>query len=52
MEKYSPISSSHAINTFENYKNSVKKAIDAGLYVIGRITTFKDSYFVEDNVKF
>ena len=49
MDKYSSTSSSYALNTFDDYKSYVKKAIDAGFYVIGRITTFKDSYFVEDH---
>lgn len=49
MEKYSKTSYSHAINDFEDYKKYVKKAIDAGIYVIGRITAFKDSYYVEDH---
>ena len=49
MDKYSHTSSSHAINSFDDYKEYLKKAKDAGLYVIGRITTFKDSYFVEDH---
>ena len=49
MKKYSPTSYSHAINTYKEYKSYVKKAKEAGLYVIGRITTFKDSYYVEDH---
>ena len=49
MKKYSPTSYSHAINKYEDYKSYVKKAKDAGIYVIGRITAFKDSYYVEDH---
>lgn len=49
MKKYSPTSYSHAINKYSDYKLYVKKAKDAGLYVIGRITAFKDSYYVEDH---
>ena len=49
MKKYSPTSYSYAINKYEDYKSYVKKAKDAGFYVIGRITAFKDSYYVEDH---
>ena len=49
MKKYSPTSYSHAINKYDDYKSYVKKAKDAGIYVIGRITAFKDSYYVEDH---
>lgn len=49
MNKYSPTNYNHAINDFDEYKKLVKKAKDAGFYVIGRITTFKDNYFVEDH---
>lgn len=49
MQEYSPTNYSHALNDYEEYKSYVKKAKDAGLYVIGRITVFKDSYFVQDH---
>lgn len=49
MEKYSPTNYSKANNTIENYKEAVKKAKDAGLYVIGRITVFKDTYLIKDH---
>ena len=49
MKKYSPTNYNHALNEYDEYKSNVKKAKDAGLYLIGRITTFKDSYFVEDH---
>ena len=49
MKEYSPTNASHALNSYEDYKAQVKKAIDAGIYVIGRITTFKDSYYIEDH---
>lgn len=49
MEKYSKTNFDAALNDYEEYKNNVKKAKDAGLYLIGRITTFKDSYFVNDH---
>ena len=49
MKEYSPTNYDKALNSFEDYKSYVKKAIDAGIYVIGRITVFKDSYFVNDH---
>ncbi len=49
MQKYSPTNYDRALNDYETYKGYVKKAKDAGLYLIGRITTFKDSYFVNDH---
>lgn len=45
----SPTNYEHAINSYESYKNAIKKLKDAGFYVIGRITVFKDSYYVKDN---
>ena len=50
MREYSPTNADHALNSYEDYKNAIKKAKDAGLYVIGRITTFKDSYYIEDHM--
>ena len=36
-------------NTYESYKENVKKLKDAGYYLIGRITAFKDDSFAIDN---
>ena len=49
MQKYSPTNYEKALNNYEDYKMYIKKASDAGIYLIGRITTFKDSYFVNDH---
>lgn len=49
LKEYSPTNYDHALNDYEEYKGYIKKAKDAGIYVIGRITTFKDSYFVNDH---
>ncbi|MEG0978082.1 MAG: putative glycoside hydrolase [Bacilli bacterium] len=49
MEKYSSTSFNKAANTKENFGNAIKKLKDAGFYVIGRITTFKDSYYITDH---
>ena len=48
-KKYSPTNYERALNNYEDYKNYVKIAKEAGLYLIGRITTFKDSYFINDH---
>ena len=47
-KKYAP-STDNIPNSFETYQKSVKKIIDAGYYVIGRITAFKDDAFAKDN---
>ena len=49
MKEISPTSYEKAINSVEIYKNAIQKIKDAGFYVIGRITVFKDSYYVTDH---
>ncbi|MEN8907715.1 MAG: putative glycoside hydrolase [Clostridiales bacterium] len=52
MKKYSPANYNAAkkyFNTEKEYKDSIKKLKDSGFYVIGRITVFKDAYFVKDH---
>ena len=49
MEKNSPTSYKHAQNSVEEYQKAIKKLIDNGFYVIGRITAFKDTYYVNDH---
>ena len=49
MNKYCPTGASAAYNTVEEYRAAIQKIKDAGYYVIGRITTFNDSYFVYDH---
>ena len=49
MEKESPTSFKHANNSVDAYKEAIKKLKDNGFYVIGRITAFKDTYYVQDN---
>lgn len=48
-ENLSPTNYQHAINTYDDYKNAITKLKEAGFYVIGRITVFKDSYYVTDH---
>ncbi len=49
MEKNSPTSFKHAGNSKEDFQGYIKKLKDNGFYVIGRITAFKDSYYVTDH---
>ena len=49
MKKYSKTNYDKAINTYDEYKGYIKKLKDNGFYVIGRITLFKDAYYVKDN---
>ena len=49
MKKYSQTNYNNAINSYEEYKNAIQKLKDNGFYVIGRITTFKDSYYAKDH---
>lgn len=49
MKKYSKTNYEHAFHSMEGYKKQIKKLKDNGFYVIGRITVFKDSYYVNDH---
>ena len=49
MKEYSNTNYEKALNSYEKYKEYIKKAKDTGIYLIGRITVFKDSYFVNDH---
>lgn len=49
MEKECPTCNKHAQNSLENYKNAVAKLKENGFYVIGRITAFKNTYYVSDH---
>ena len=49
MQQYCPTAASAAQNTVEEYQTAIQKLKDAGYYVIGRITTFNDAYFVQDH---
>ena len=49
MQELSPTNYERAINSFDTYQKAIKKLKDEGFYVIGRITVFKDSYYVTDN---
>ena len=49
MQEISPTSYDEAINSFDDYKTAITKLKDAGFYVVGRITVFKDTYFIQDH---
>lgn len=49
MEKNSPTSYKHAQNSVKSFQEAIKKLKDNGFYVIGRITAFKDTYYVSDH---
>lgn len=49
MEKECPTCNKHAQNSLDSYKAAVKKLKDNGYYVIGRITAFKNTYYVTDH---
>lgn len=52
MNQYCPSGAAAANNTAEEYQAAIQKLKDAGYYVIGRITTFNDSYFVKDHPEY
>lgn len=49
MKEYSPSSYDHGLNSLEDYCNAVKKAKQAGIHTIGRITVFKDTWYASDH---
>jgi hypothetical protein len=49
VKEYSPTSYEYAFNTFDDYKAAIQKCRDAGIYVIGRIVTFKDDLYSIDH---
>lgn len=52
MNKYCPSGAAAAHNTVQEYQEAIQKLKDAGYYVIGRISTFNDSYFVKDHPEY
>lgn len=49
MKKNCPSAASAASNSVAEYQAGIRKIKEAGFYVVGRITTFNDSYFVKDH---
>ena len=52
MKTWCPTAAAAANNTLEDYQAAIRKLKEAGYYVIGRITTFNDSYFVQDHPEY
>lgn len=52
MEKYSQSSYNAAAFTMQEFKKKVDACKNAGLYVVARITVFKDSHFMEDHPEY
>ena len=52
MKSYCPTAAAAAHNTVEEYQAAIQRLKDAGYYVIGRITTFNDTYFVQDHPEY
>jgi hypothetical protein len=52
MRQYSITNYNKARNSLEVYKTAIKKLKDAGFYVIGRITVFKDLYYATDHPEY
>lgn len=49
MKEISLSSYENGLHSVESYKSAIDKIKEAGFYVIGRITVFKDSYYVKDH---
>ncbi len=49
MKNYSKTNYNRALNSYERYETAINKLNEAGFYTIGRITVFKDEYFVMDH---
>ena len=52
MKTHCPSAAAAASNTVEDYQRAIQKLKDAGYYVVGRITTFNDTYFVKDHPEY
>ncbi len=51
-EEYSPTAYKYSNNDMEEYRQVIQKIKDAGFYAIGRLTTFNDSFFVNDHPEY
>lgn len=49
MEVYSPTTYANARMSFDDFQAAVKKVKDAGIYLVGRITVFKDTNYATDH---
>lgn len=51
-QQYSPTSNQYANNTQEEYGYAIRRLKEEGFYVIGRLTTFNDSFYVADHPEY
>ena len=49
MEMYSPYAYDNANNSYEEYREAVAMLKEAGFYVVGRITVFKDDLYIKEH---
>lgn len=52
MKEYSPSSYEAGLYSKDEFKNYVSKAKDAGIYLVARMTVFKDVHFMEDHPEY
>ncbi len=52
MKNDSPTNYKYAQQSLEEYRTAIKKLKDAGFYVIGRISAFKDKYYAIDHPEY
>ena len=52
MQQYSPSAYAAAQDTMEGFRANVQKLLDAGYYVIGRITVFNDAHLAADHPEY
>lgn len=52
MKEYSPSSYEAGVFTKEEFKTQLDKVKDAGIYMVARITVFKDRHFMEDHPEY
>ena len=52
MKRDCPSGAKAAANTVEAYRDAIQKLKSKGYYVIGRIVTFNDSYYVKDHPEY
>ncbi|MGM9940640.1 MAG: putative glycoside hydrolase [Bulleidia sp.] len=49
MKEYSPSSYDHGLHPLETYCDAIQRVKQAGIYTVGRITVFKDTWYAGDH---
>ncbi len=49
IQRYNPGAYEYGFSEFDEYKDAVRKCKEAGIYMIGRIVTFKDDFYATDH---